>query len=284
MLKLTKEKLIKNYLLPNSQTIDLRLIKEPFELDENLILDYNLLISNNSFIKKLPKKLHIKGKLEIANTKIINLPNDLKVLGSLDIRNTKISKLPNGVIVGENLSMRGSLIKTLPEKCSIGDNILMSFGQLTEIPKNAKINGIVKTGFETDNGGLKYIKTIFKQDIDELNRDNEFDDLKFNQIKESFIFCENLTIEDSVDLSRSKISFISDTLNIKDRLIISKNQISLLPNKKIANEVFLRTQKGLINFDAQSQSEKKVNENDLEKRVEFLEKEIKRLSQIIEKI
>ena len=49
MLKLTKEKLIKNYLLPNSQTIDLRLIKEPFELDENLILDYNLLISNNSF-------------------------------------------------------------------------------------------------------------------------------------------------------------------------------------------------------------------------------------------
>ena len=284
MLKLTKEKLIKNYLLPNSQTIDLRLIKEPFELDENLNLDYNLLISNNSFIKKLPNKLHIKGKLEIANTKIINLPNDLKVLGSLDIRNTKISKLPNGVIIGENLSMRGSLIKTLPEKCSIGDNILMSFGQLTEIPKNAKINGIVKTGFETDNGGLKYIKTIFKQDIDKLSRDNEFDDLRFNQIKESFIFCENLTIEDSVDLSRSKISFISDTLNIKDRLIISENQISLLPNKKIANKVFLRTQKGLINFDAQSQSEKKVNENDLEKRVEFLEKEIKRLSQIIEKI
>ena len=284
MLKLTKEKLIKNYLLPNSQTIDLRLIKEPFELDENLNLDYNLLISNNSFIKKLPKKLHIKGKLEIANTKIINLPNDLKVLGSLDIRNTKISKLPNGVIIGENLSMRGSLIKTLPEKCSIVGNILMSFGQLTEIPKNAKINGIVKTGFETDNGGLKYIKTIFKQDIDKLSRDNEFDDLRFNQIKESFIFCENLTIEDSVDLSRSKISFISDTLNIKDRLIISENQISLLPNKKIANKVFLRTQKGLINFDAQSQSEKKVNENDLEKRVEFLEKEIKRLSQIIEKI
>ena len=174
MLKNTKEKLIKNYLLPNSQTIDLRLIKEPFELDENLILDYNLLISNNSFIKKLPNKLHIKGKLEIANTKIINLPNDLKVLGSLDIRNTKISKLPNGVIGGENLSMRGSLIKTLPEKCSIVGNILMSFGQLTEIPKNAKFNGIVKTGFETDNGGLKYIKTIFKQDIDKPSRDNEF--------------------------------------------------------------------------------------------------------------
>lgn len=281
---LTKEILKKEFTVGNGN-VDLRLLKEPFKLAENLIIDGYLQLSGNKMITELPKKLIVKGGLDINDTKITDIPNGLKIFGNLSLCGSLIKELPIGLEVGKNLVIRDSNIKELPKKLKIGGNILMDLGQITKLPNDLELKGIVKTLISKEP--YKYALTLFLKDL-ELLKTKKDESIKLKNVRDKFILCDDLELDGDLDLVGSKIISLNTSLKVKGKLLIDENQLHLLDKleiKTLAREILvwnkiLRKFTSFNNLDNYTEKENSSIKDSLEK----LETKIDLLNEKIDRI
>src|SRR6185436_10265076 len=73
------------------------------KLPNNLTVNGNFYLSNNTGITALPDNLTVNGSLYISGTAITALPETLKVRGSINLSNTVITALPDKLVIGGNV-------------------------------------------------------------------------------------------------------------------------------------------------------------------------------------
>ena len=281
---LTKEILKKEFTVSNGN-VDLRLLKEPFKLAENLVIDGYLQLNGNKMITELPKKLTVKGDLNINDTKIADISNGVKILGDLSFCGSLIKELPIGLEIGENLVIRSSKIKELPKKLKIGGNILMDLGQITKLPNDLELKGVVKTLISQEP--YKYALTLFLKDL-ELLKTKKDEPIKLKNVRDKFILCDNLEFDGDLDLVGSKIALLSSSLKVKGKLLIDENQVYLLDKldtKTLAKEILVWNKilrKFVTLSDFTNQTEK--IDFDIKDSLEKLETKIDLLNEKIDKI
>ena len=88
--------------LPNYQPCSSFTKFGAFEQDELCIIPGDLVVEGK--FEGLPKKLHVKGSLEIRGTSISNLPSSFRVDGDVFLYKTSIGSIPEDTYIGGNFN------------------------------------------------------------------------------------------------------------------------------------------------------------------------------------
>jgi hypothetical protein len=101
----------------------------------------------DSKVTSLPDKLHVGGHLYLRDSKVTSLPDGLHIGLDLYIRGSKVTSLPDGLYVGGYLDLSGSRVTSLPDGLYVGGSLDLRGSKMTSLPDDLVVKGKIHKDF-----------------------------------------------------------------------------------------------------------------------------------------